>query len=69
MLDIIQIGLAFIIVFLILIQQRGTEGGVLFGGRTEFFLKRRGLDKNIYYLTWLFIIIFVAISLFRVIGK
>ncbi len=61
MLDIIQIGLAFIIVFLILIQQRGTEGGVLFGGRTEFFLKRRGLDKNIYYLTWIFIIIFVAI--------
>lgn len=69
MLDIIQVGLAFIIVFLILIQQRGTEGGVLFGGRTEFFLKRRGLDKNIYYFTWFFIIIFVTISLFRVIGK
>lgn len=69
MLDIIQIGLSFIIIFLILIQRRGTEGGVLFGSRTEFFLKRRGLDKNIYYITWFLIIFFVTISLFRVIGR
>lgn len=69
MLDIIQVGLAAIIIFLILIQQRGTEGGVLFGSRTEFFLKRRGLDKNIYYLTWFLIVAFVAISLFRIIGR
>jgi protein translocase SecG subunit len=67
--DLIQLILSFLIIALILIQQRGTEGGVLFGGKTEFFLKRRGLDRNIYYLTWILIICFVAISLFRVIGK
>ncbi|MCS7200931.1 MAG: preprotein translocase subunit SecG [Patescibacteria group bacterium] len=67
--DILQLILSIVIIFLILLQQRGTEGGVLFGGRTEFFLKRRGLDKNIYYITWILIIIFIGISLLRVIGK
>ena len=67
MLSIVQIILSIIIITLILIQQRGTEGGVLFGNQTQFFLKRRGFEKNIYYFTWVMIILFIFVSLLKVI--
>ena len=66
MLNIIQIFLAILIIGLILLQQRGTGGGVLFGTSTEFFLKRRGLEKKLYYLTWILILIFVFISILKI---
>ena len=65
MLSIIQIVLSILIIILVLLQQRGTEGGVLFGSQTHIFLKRRGLEKNIYYLTWLLIIVFIVVSWLR----
>lgn len=65
--DIAQIFLGIIIIALILIQQRGTEGGVLFGSQTEFFLKRRGLEKKLHYLTWFLTVIFLIISLIKII--
>jgi protein translocase SecG subunit len=68
MLSIIQIILSIIIITLILIQQRGAEGGILFGSQTQFFLKRRGLEKNLYYFTWLVIILFVFVSLLKIIS-
>jgi protein translocase SecG subunit len=68
MLSIIQIILSIIIITLILIQQRGAEGGVLFGSQTQFFLKRRGLEKNLYHFTWLTIILFVFVSLLKIIS-
>jgi protein translocase SecG subunit len=68
MLSIIQIILSVIIIALILLQQRGTEGGVLFGSQTQFFLKRRGLEKNLYYFTWLMIVLFVFVSLLKIIS-
>jgi protein translocase SecG subunit len=68
MLSVVQIILSVIIIALILIQQRGTEGGVLFGSQTQFFLKRRGLEKNLYYFTWLMIILFVFVSLLKIIS-
>jgi protein translocase SecG subunit len=67
MLSIIQIILSVIIIVLVLIQQRGTEGGALFGSQTQFFLKRRGLEKNLYYFTWAMIVLFVFVSLLKII--
>jgi protein translocase SecG subunit len=68
MLSVIQIILSVIIITLILLQQRGAGGGVLFGSQTQFFLKRRGLEKNLYYFTWLVIILFVFVSLLKIIS-
>jgi protein translocase SecG subunit len=68
MLSIIQIILSIIIITLILFQQRGAEGGILFGSQTQFFLKRRGLEKNLYYFTWFTIILFVFVSLLKIIS-
>lgn len=68
MLSIIQIILALLIIVLILLQQRGTEGGILFGTQTQFFIKRRGLEKNLYYLTWILIFAFVFASLLKILS-
>ena len=67
MLSIVQVILSILIIILILLQQRGTEGGVLFGSQTQVFLKRRGLEKNIYYLTWLLIVAFIIVSILKII--
>jgi protein translocase SecG subunit len=66
MLGVIQIILAIIIIILILFQQRGTEGGSLFGTQTQFFIKRRGLEKNLYFLTWSLIAVFIIVSIMSI---
>ena len=66
MLDLVQILLSLLIIVLILLQQRGAEGGALFGFPSEFFFKRRGLEKNLYYLTWILIFAFILVSLGKI---
>jgi protein translocase SecG subunit len=68
MLSVIQIILALLIIVLILLQQRGTEGSILFGTQTQFFLKRRGLEKNLYYLTWILIFAFIFTSFLKILS-
>ncbi len=67
MLSLVQVVLGILIIILVLLQQRGTEGGSLFGVQTQFFLERRGFEKNIYYLTWLLIAGFILISILKII--
>jgi protein translocase SecG subunit len=66
MLSIIQIVLGILIIILVLLQQRGTEGGSLFGSQTQFFLERRGFEKNIYYFTWILIGSFILVSILKI---
>lgn len=66
MLDILLILVSVILVVLILIQQRGTFGGAVFGaGSAEVFFKRRGLEGLIFKLTWSFFVLFLIFSLVR----
>jgi len=67
MIDLIQVVLGILIIIFILLQQRGAEGGSLFGSQTEFFLKKRGIEKKLYYLTWILTTIFILISLIKII--
>lgn len=66
MLSLVQVVLGIFIIILVLLQQRGTEGGSLFGVQTQFFLERRGLEKNIYYLTWILIVCFIIVSILKI---
>jgi preprotein translocase subunit SecG len=50
---------AILIVFLILLQQRGASLGAGFGGSSELFTTRRGLEKSIFSTTIVFVFIFV----------
>jgi preprotein translocase subunit SecG len=61
---ILQILVSSILIFLILIQKRGSA---LTSG--EFYPLRRGLEKKIFFLTIFFIAVFVGLALINLIVK
>lgn len=64
--EFFQIFLGIVIIALILLQQRGVSGGAFFGMKTEFFSKRRGFERYVYYLTWFLIVLFILIAYLRI---
>jgi preprotein translocase subunit SecG len=61
---IVQLIIAGILMFLILLQQRGSGLGSAFGGSGgEFYSTRRGMEKNIFRATVVFGIIFIVLAL------
>ena len=56
-LQAITVGSAVLMVIAILLQQRGATLGAGFGGSSELYTTRRGLDKNLFEVT-----IFLAIA-------
>ena len=51
------VGSAVLMIIAILLQQRGASLGAGFGGSSELYTTRRGLDKNLFEVT-----IFLAIT-------
>ncbi len=56
-LQTVTIGSAVLMILAILLQQRGASLGAGFGGSSELYTTRRGLDKNLFEVT-----IFLAIT-------
>jgi len=61
--NIAQIILAVSIVALILLQAQGTGLGATWGGGGETYHTKRGVEKVIFYLTIVCVILFVVFSL------
>lgn len=59
---IVQIVVAVLLIFLILIQAKGVGLGRAFGGGGEFYKSRRGVEKVIFYLTIVLTAIFLITS-------
>jgi preprotein translocase subunit SecG len=57
------ISMALLTLF-ILIQSRGASLGAGFGGSSEIYTTRRGVDRTIYQITIILAIIFVASIIF-----
>lgn len=55
----ITIGSAVLMMVAILLQQRGASLGAGFGGSSELYTTRRGLDKNLFEVTIILAVIFV----------
>ncbi len=51
LLPLIQILLAILLVITILMQQRGTSLGASFGGGSDVFRTKRGIEKGLFYAT------------------
>lgn len=58
-LQIISVGSALLMIVAILLQQRGASLGAGFGGSSELYTTRRGLDKNLFEVTIFLAIIFI----------
>lgn len=58
-LQIITVTSALVMIFAILLQQRGASLGAGFGSSGELFTTRRGIDKNLFEVTIILSVIFV----------
>lgn len=58
-LQIVMMGSAVLLILAILLQQRGASLGAGFGGSSELYTTRRGLDKNLFEVTIILAVVFV----------
>ena len=68
-LNIIQLVLAVILILVILLQQKGSGLGAAFGGSSNIYSTKRGLDKILHYITIGAAVAFFIVSLVRLIIK
>ena len=61
--NIIQIILALALILVIMLQVRGGGLGGIFGQADTVFRTRRGIEKTLFQITIVLIILFVAVSL------
>lgn len=64
-LTIIQILVSIVLIALILLQARGTGLGKTFGGGGGASFSRRGLEKLLFKLTFVFVTAFLVISILQ----
>ena len=62
-LSFLQIGVCAILIVLVLLQQKGTALGSAFGQEGGFYGTLRGAEKKIFWLTCIFGIVFIILSL------
>lgn len=58
-LQAVMLGSASLMILAILLQQRGASLGAGFGGSSELYTTRRGLDKNLFEVTIFLAVVFV----------
>jgi protein translocase SecG subunit len=66
MLNTLQMLSLFLSCVLILIQNRGSGLSSTFGGSNEVYLTRRGVEKWVVYLTWIFIALFCILRIYSI---
>ena len=66
-LNIIQLILAIILIVTVLLQQKGSGLGGIFGGSGNVYSTKRGVDKILHYTTIVSAAIFFLVSLIRLV--
>lgn len=66
LLAIIQILISVLLVTSILLQQRGTGLGAAFGGASDVFRTKRGIEKGLFYVTIGLSVLFFLTSILNV---
>lgn len=59
----VQIFVAALLVGSIILQSRGTEAGITFGGTGQSYRSKRGIEKFLFYLTIFLAVLFASISI------
>jgi len=65
--NIAQLALSILLIIVILLQQKGSGLSGVFGGSSNVYSTKRGVDKFLYYGTIVLSIIFFGISLLRLV--
>ena len=62
--SIIQVVVSILLIIAVLLQNRGTGAGVVFGGGNQVFRAKRGPEKTMHYITVILAVIFFGLGLF-----
>ncbi|MFA7244043.1 MAG: preprotein translocase subunit SecG [Patescibacteria group bacterium] len=65
-LKILQIIFAVLLTIAILLQQRGSGLGMVFGGEGNVYRSRRGIEKTLFYATIVLAVLFCVSALLTV---
>jgi preprotein translocase subunit SecG len=65
-LNMAQIVVSVALIFVILLQARGSGFGGALGGSSTFYHTRRGTEKTLFQLTVVLVIVFILISAWSV---
>ena len=60
---IIQIVISILLIAVILMQNRGSALGGVFGGSNTVFLTKRGIEKKLFVITIILAVLFFLVSL------
>ncbi len=60
---IVQIIISVLLVVTIMLQRRGSEAGIAFGGGGESFRSKKGLEQFLFYATIILGVLFAANSI------
>jgi preprotein translocase subunit SecG len=66
-LGIIHIIVALLLVVTVLMQSRGTSVGIAFGGGSETYRSKKGVEKFLFYATIILSALFAALSILKLI--
>ncbi|PIZ00770.1 preprotein translocase subunit SecG [bacterium (Candidatus Gribaldobacteria) CG_4_10_14_0_8_um_filter_33_9] len=66
---ILQIIISCLLIVFILLQQRGTALGAVFGQGESFYFKKRGIEKIVFVITIILSILFIGVSLLNLLIK
>lgn len=62
-LEIFQVVVSLLLILVILMQNRGTGLGGAFGGESNIYRSKRGIEKVLYIATLVLAILFVVLSI------
>ncbi len=66
---IFQIIISILLVVTVILQSRGSDAGIAFGGGGESFRSKRGLEKVLFYATIVLAVLFAANSILALISR
>ncbi len=69
LLTVLQLIIALLLIIVVILQTRGSEMGMSFGGGGESYRSKRGLEKILFYATIVLAAIFALLSVLALINR
>lgn len=66
---IVQLIIAVLLVITVVLQSRGGDAGMAFGGGGETFRSKKGLEKILFYTTIVLAVLFAANSILALVSQ
>ena len=66
---IIQLVIAILLIVVIILQTRGTQAGIAFGGTGESYRSKKGIEKILFYATIVLAVLFASVSILSLVTR